>query len=162
MKMHELHTKFLERYSISFLELTVEISRNKENTGFFFKSLMQYVLFSLCFFVYCTKKPVVKRQKQWCFQRKNSHNLYILRISVIMSVFFNSFTGNTSFCGLCKAILLYQLTEITLGKSHVFLQLLSSSGLKFSALSIEEKETKKLILPLVRACTLSNVLILNI
>lgn len=135
MKMHELHTKFLEKYSISFLELTVQIHWNKENTGFF-KSQMQCVLFPLCFFVYCTKKPVVKWQKQWCFQRKNSHNLYILKDFCNYRCFFNSFTGNTSFFGLCKAILQYQLREISLGKSHVFLYLLSSSVLKFSALSI--------------------------
>lgn len=34
MEMLELHTKLLEKYSISFLELTVQVTWNKENTPF--------------------------------------------------------------------------------------------------------------------------------
>lgn len=116
----------------------------------------------LMFLCLLYKETSVKWQKQRCFQRKNSNNFYIPKDFCSYGGFFNSFTGNISFFGLCKAIVQYQLTGITLGKSHVLLQLLSSSGLKFCALSIKEKETKNLILLLVKACILSNVLILNI
>lgn len=34
MEMRELHTKFLEKYSISFLELTVWVTWNKGKTPF--------------------------------------------------------------------------------------------------------------------------------
>lgn len=59
MEMLRLHTKLLEKYSISFLELTVRVTWNKENIPFF-NSQMQSLLFSLQAFVYCTKRPLVK------------------------------------------------------------------------------------------------------